>query len=140
MTKYAGGLAVLKRNTTGSTYVTVVQVLDMGDVGYNRAQIDVTAYGDSWTDTLAGLKEGTEFTLTVAYDPNDTQHQALKADFDAGTTKKYQLSHPGISPTTNAGWEFTVVPLNFVASAPQDGAWQAVLTFKIVNPGVVAVT
>lgn len=140
MTKYRGFRAVFKRNTSGSTYVTIGQVLELGDVGSNRNLIDVTAYGDAWADYLGGVQDGTEVTLRVAFDPNDAQHAAMKADYDAGTTKNYQLQQPDISPNTTAAFQFPAIITQFVGRAPMDGAWESEMTLKIVNPGVTQVT
>lgn len=140
MTKYRGFRAVLKRNTTGSTYVTVGQVLEIGDVGSERAEVDVTAYGDAWADFLGGVQTGTEFTIRVAFDPNDTQHAAIKADYDAGTTKTFQLQQPDITPNTTAALQFPALLKGFLNRSPMDGAWEAEITMRIVNPGVSFVT
>lgn len=139
MPKYRGYRAIIARNTTGSTYVTVGQILEYGEIGSTREQIDVTAHGDEWMDFLAGRQEGTEFTMRIAYDPADTQHIALKTDYDTGTVKKYHLTHPDITGV-NTGLEISMVPTGWVARSPMDGAYEAEATFKIVNPGVVLIT
>ena len=139
MTKYRGYRAIFARNSTGSTYVTVGQLMDIGDVGSTRDMIDVSAHGDEWMDFLAGRQEGTEFELTYAYDPNDATHTALKTDYDAATSKKYHLTHPDITGST-AGVELTAIITGWRVNAPQDGAYTAVATLKIVNPGVTLIT
>lgn len=137
MAKYKGYKAVLKRNTTGTTYATVGQVLEIGEVGSTRALIDVTAHGDEWMDWLTGRQDGTEVTVNVALDPVDAQHLALKTDYDAGTQKKFRMEHPDF-PTR--GLEFTTVITSYRERAEQGGAYQALITLKIVNPGVAVVT
>jgi hypothetical protein len=138
MTKYRGYRALLSRNTTGSTYATVGQILETGDAGSTRELIDVTAHGDEWMDFLGSRQEGTEFTLRLAFDPADTQHAALKADYDAGTSKKFHVVHPDITGST-AAVEFTAITTGFLIRDPMDGAHEAELTLKIVNPGVAFV-
>lgn len=129
---------MFSRNTTGSTYVTVGQLLDVGEVGSTRDTIDVTAHGDEWMDFLGGRQEGTEFDLSYAYDPNDAQHTALKTDYDAGTSKKFRLTHPDITGST-AGLELTAIITGWRVSPPQDGAYTGIATLKIVNPGVTLI-
>jgi len=138
-TKYRGYRAALARNTTGSTYVTVASVLEMGEPGSTREMIDVTGHGDEWKDFLSGAQEGTEFQMRLAYDPADAQHIAVKTDYDAGTVKKYHLTHPDITGA-NTGLEISMVPVGWQAGAPMDGAYTATANFKIVNPGVVLIT
>jgi hypothetical protein len=139
MTKYRGYRATFARNTTGSTYVVIGQILDIGEVGSERETIDVTAHGDEWMDFLVGRQEGAEFDLQYAYDPNDVQHTALKTDYDAGTSKKYHLMHPDITGSS-AGIELTALIRGWRVGAPMDGAYTATATLKIVTPGVVLIT
>jgi hypothetical protein len=139
MTKYRGYRTKLLRNTTGTTYVQVGQVLELGDVGSTRSLIDVTAHGDEWTDNLAGIQDGAEMTVRLAFDHVDAQHTALKADYDAGTIKKFHIEHPDMTGANN-GVELSAVVTSFVRRQPVDGAVEAEVTLKIVNPGVVLYT
>ena len=137
MPKYPGYKMVLSRNTTGSTYVTVGQVLDIGDVGSTRALIDVTAYGDDWSDFLSGIQEGSEMSIRVALDPADSQHTALKDDYDNNVgPKKFHLEHPDHTQ----GLELTATQTSYVRRFPMDGAYEAVIGLKIVDPGVTTYT
>jgi hypothetical protein len=138
MTKYRGYRAIFQRNTTGSTYVTIANVLEIGEVGSTRALVDVTAHGDEWMDFLGARQEGTEFEIRTAYDPNDAQHTALKTDYDAGTSKKYHMIHPDITGST-AGVELTAIITGWRVNPPQDGAYTATAQLKIVNPGVALI-
>ena len=133
MAKYPGYKVVMKRNTTGSTYVTVGQVLEIGDVGSSRAQIDVTAMGDTWADFLPGIQEGTELAVRVALDPADSQHTAMKADYDDNVgAKKFHFEHPDHTQ----GIEMTAISTGYATRFPIDGAYEAEFTLKIVSPGV----
>jgi hypothetical protein len=139
MTKVAGYNGILKRNTTGSVYATVGQIMSIGPVGSDRALIDVSAHGDQWSDFVIGRQEGNEVELTIAYDPADAQHVALKTDYDASTpvAKNYQLQHPAFA--THA-LQFPAYTTHYEEEATDDGAYEAHITFKIVNPGVSVVT
>src|SRR5512143_3225529 len=99
MTKVAGYQGFLKRNTVSTTYVTVGQIMSISAVGSERNLIDVSAHGDSWADFVAGRMEGTEVTLSVAFDLSDAQHVAIKSDYDATVpaSRNYQLQHPGFA-------------------------------------------
>jgi hypothetical protein len=133
MTKYRGYRTVLSRNTTGSTYVAVGQVLEIGDIGSSRAQVDVSAHGDEWMDFLGGRQEGLEVTIRYAFDPADSQQTQIKSDYDNAVTRKYRLTHPDHAAIA----EFTTISLGYLERPPQDGAYEAEITLKIVTPGLV---
>lgn len=139
MTRYRGYRTKLLRNTTGTTYVQVPQVLEIGEVGSSRGQIDGTAFGDEWTYILGGIQDGSEIEIRLAFDHADTQHQAMKTDYDAGTEKKYHLEHPDMTGT-NAGVEITTTPLSFRRNFAIDGTVEALITLKVVNPGMTFYT
>ena len=134
MTKYQGYKAVLSYNTTGSTYVDIGQVMEIGDIGSTRGLIDVSAYGDEWSDFLGGRQEGTEFTVRLAFDPADTSHDFLKTNYDdGGLVKTYHMEHPDMA---TRGLEFTAIQTGYLERSPQDGAWEVEITYKVVEPGV----
>ena len=139
MAKVAGFNGFLKRNSTGSTYVTVAQIMSLGPVGSERNLIDVSAHGDQWADFVVGRQEGNEVELTIAYDPADAQHTAIKTDYDAVTpaTRNYQLQHSAFA--THA-LQFPAYVTKYEEEATDDGAYEAHVTFKIVSPGVSVVT
>ncbi len=139
MTKVAGYTGLLKRNTTGSTYVTVGQIMSISAVGSTRNLIDVSAHGDSWSDFLPGRQEGSEVTLIIAFDPADTQHVALKTDYDATVpvARNYELQHPAFA---TRALRFPAYTTQYEEEATDDGAYTAMVTFKIVSPGVSVVT
>jgi hypothetical protein len=139
VTKVAGYNGFLKRNTTGSTYATVGQIMSLSAVGSERALIDVSAHGDSWSDFVMGRQEGTEVELTIAFDPADAQHVALKTDYDAVTpaSRLYELQHPAFA---TRALRFPAYTTQYEEEATDDGAYEAHVTFKIVSPGVTVVT
>jgi hypothetical protein len=139
LTKVAGYNGFLKRNTTGTTYATVGQIMSLGAVGSERALIDVSAHGDQWSDFVIGRQEGNEVAMTVAFDPNDAQHVAMKTDYDASTptARNYQLQHPAFA---TRALQFPAYTTKYEEEATDDGAYEAHITFKIVNPGVSVVT
>jgi len=137
--KYKGYRGFLKRNTTGSTYATVGQLKSLGPVGSSRALIDVSAHGDEWADFITGRQEGNEVAMVIIYDPADAQHVALKTDYDASTptARNYQLQH---SDYPTHALQFPAFTTQYEEEATDDGAYEAHVTFKIVNPGVSVVT
>lgn len=136
MTKYGARDAVLKRNTTGTTYVTIGQVLEMGDIGAERGLNDASVYGESFMDYVLGQQDGTEFAMRVAFDPADAQQTALGTDYDTSVPKKFHLEVP---PATT-GIEFTALVTSKIYRAPREGVYEAEFNMKIVNPGVTTYT
>ena len=132
MTKFGARDAVLKRNTTGTTYTLIGQVLEMGDVGSERSLNDSSVYGESWKDFVLGQQEGEEFPLRCAFDSADAQQTALAADYDSSAPKKFHLEVPP-SPT---GVEFTAIITSKKYRAPREGVYEVEFGMKIVNPGV----
>lgn len=139
MTKYAGYLGFLKRNSSGSVYTTVGQINSISAVGSSRNLIEVSAHGDNWADFIPGRQEGTEVELNVIYDPADAQIVAIKADYDASTqtVRNYQLQHPAYA--THA-LQFPAFIVKYEEEATDDGAYEAHVTLKVVSPGVSVVT
>lgn len=139
MAKVAGFLGFLKRNTTGSTYATVGQILSLGPVGSERGQIDVSAHGDLWEDIVPGRLVGNEVELVVAYDPADSQQTGIQTDYVAGTqtVRNYQLQHPAFA---SHALQFPAYVVKYEEEATDDGAYEMHATLKIVNPGVTVVT
>jgi hypothetical protein len=137
VTKYAAKTIDFQRNTTGSTYVSVGQVTAIDKVGSTRGLIDASAYGDTWADFVVGLQEGDEVGVTVALDPANAQHVALKGDYDAGLPKKFHLVNTAITPTRTL--EITTMITQYLEGGDLDGLYEAELTLKIVNPGLVII-
>jgi hypothetical protein len=139
MAKVGGYLGFLKRNTTGSTYVTVGNIMSISAVGSERTLIDVSAHGDAWNDYIPGRMDGSEVDLVVAFDPADAQHTAIKADYDAGTqtARNYELQHPAFA--THA-LRFPTIATKYEEEATDGDSYEMHVTFKIVNPGVSVVT
>jgi len=132
MAKQVGYLGFLKRNTTGSTYATVGQIMSLSEVGFEKPLIDVSAHGDTVADFLPGRAEGTEVELNIALDPADAQHVAIKADFDNTnqTARNYQLQHPNYSTRC---LQFPVLVTKYAEEATDDGAYEMHVTFKVTG-------
>lgn len=135
MAKFAARGIDFKRNTTGPTYVSVGQVLSIDPPGSSRALIDASAYGDTWMDYVVGLQEGSEITVTFAFDPSNAQHTAIKGDYDAGVSKNFQLTNTLMTAPTRTA-TFPVMITSYTEGGSLDGVHTGTVTMKIISPGV----
>src|SRR4030095_8403586 len=131
-------LGFLQPNQTSGNYVTIQQILTVGAVGSSRGQIDVSAHGDLWSDTIPGRLDGNEIDVVLLWDPADSQHQAIKADYDASTqtSRNYQLQHPAWA----TAYQFPALIFALEFEATDDGGMEGHFTLKIITPGVTTVT
>jgi hypothetical protein len=132
--KYPGRGIVFRRNTSGSTYADVGQVLEVDKFGSTRGTIDATAYGDTWADFVLGVQEGDDVALRLAFDPANAQHTALYADYQAATPKNYQIQNTLLSPSRTLTAPALVT--EYHEGGAIDGVYEAEMVMKIVQPGV----
>lgn len=125
MAKYAGRGLVL--DIAASDVGQVVSGLD--GIGGERALIDASAYGDEFMDYVLGQKDGSEFTLVIAYDPIDTEHLALLAAFESSAVTAFGLTH------AEAGWgcQFSGIVRAITRGGPRDGLMSMNVTIKITT-------
>jgi hypothetical protein len=126
MVKYGGNELELRIEAT-----VIGQCRSIGKVGATIQQIDASVYGDEWTDTIGGLKDGAEVALVIAHDPADSGQTALEAAWD-GESHTFTLAHPAV------GYEkdFDALVLTVLTGGERDGLLEMEATLKIVNPGV----
>ncbi|HXF71250.1 MAG TPA: phage tail tube protein [Actinomycetota bacterium] len=138
MTKYAGRQLELLIGDGGSpeNFAVVGQVTSLGEAGSSRDLIDASAYGDDWKDYVVGQQDGAELEVQIAYDPANTQHDAIQSAYAAATKRNFQLRH------TPAGFQvqFPAYVTAFSRGAERDGLLQLSATLKIVAPGVTDLT
>lgn len=74
-------------------FETIASVSDLSGPSRSRETIDVTAHDspDKYREFLAGLKDGGEVTATINFNPADTTHTQLDADFEDGVTRNWQI-------------------------------------------------
>lgn len=128
MAKYAARSLVLSIGAN-----PVAQVTAMGQVGSTRDLIDASAYGDDWKSYVLGQQDGDEVAITLAYDPSDTEHTALKTAYDTAAETSFGLSHAESAFDVT----FTAIVTNFTRGGDIGGLLQADATLKIIEPGVV---
>ena len=140
MPKYTGYTTVWSRATSSSfgTVATIINVREVTPgVGSERTLVDASAYGDQWMDWLVTQQDGVEWTMTLAYDPADAVHVLLKSDYDTPAANTWIRASHALS---DFRYNITNVLRGFSINPTRDGLLEAVMTFKVVNPGVVQET
>lgn len=133
--------AALERSDMASTptFTEVANVTNLSGPGLSRNTIDVTAHDspDAYMEFLGGLKDGGEVGMDINWDPGDTTHANLIADFEDTEPRDYQLVIPVLSGS--AEWAFSAIMTGFDPSYPTDDKIEASVTFKITGKPVLTV-
>jgi hypothetical protein len=131
------------------TYVTfsnMVGASDLSGPAQQASQIDVSSFSSTgYKEQISGLRDPGSLDMTVWFQPKDTTHAALQADFDAGTVIAWRVWIPdaadGAAPPDLSNSRMvmfgTVNQVSF--SAGTDGAWQASLTVLLSGKPVMIV-
>ncbi|MCM1974007.1 phage tail tube protein [Streptomyces sp. G1] len=132
----------LKRDSTGSgSFVTVANVSDLSGPSRQRDAIEVTAHDspDQYREFVKGLKDGGEVSVTINYDPGETTHAALDADFEENDLRDYQLVIlPGAADEHT--WDFSALITDISDAFPVDDRMEREVTFKISGKPVLTAT
>jgi hypothetical protein len=74
-------------------FVTVGQVVNIGEVGVERALIDVTNLASTLREYKVAIPDGAEIDFDLQYGGKaDTVQAALKTDLDAGTVRNFEIT------------------------------------------------
>ncbi|MCZ4605377.1 phage tail tube protein, partial [Streptomyces sp. Lzd4kr] len=123
----------LKRDSNGAgTFVTVANISDLNGPGRQRDAIEMTAHDspNQYREFGKGLKDGGEVTATINYDPTETSHAALDADFEEDDLRDYQIVLlPGTADEHT--WDFSALITDIGDAFPVDDRMERDVTFKI---------
>ncbi|WP_329545569.1 hypothetical protein OG548_14420 [Streptomyces sp. NBC_01356] len=131
-----------KRDSTGAgVFVAIANVSDISGPERTREAIEVTAHDspDKYREIIKGLKDGGEVTLTINYDPGETTHEALDADFEEDELRAYQVVLlPGEADEHT--WDFTAMITDLGDAFPIDDKMERDATFKISGKPTLTAT
>lgn len=132
----------LKRDATGSgSYAVIANVSDLSGPSRSREAIEVTAHDspDKYREVVKGLKDGGEVTATINFDPGETSHLALDADFEEDDLRNYQIvALPGDADEYTCTFAAMITDLG--DSYPIDDKMEREVTFKISGKPTFAST
>jgi hypothetical protein len=127
--KYAAKGAVIKVAATATPTNVVDGVKEISIIGGEREMIDVTNHGSTVTKSTIPhpLRDLRGIELVIFYDPADTQHERMRAAFEAVTREYMTLVLPDTGAAQHA---FTGYYTKFsTPSIGQDGGLEVACTF-----------
>ncbi|AMS01573.1 MULTISPECIES: phage tail tube protein [Streptomyces] len=130
--KDAFGSQFLRDSTGSGSFVLVANVTDISGPSRSREAIEVTAHDspNRYREFIKGLKDGGEVELTINYDPGNSTHTALDADFEEDDLRDYQVVIlPGEADEHT--WAFSALITDLGDEYPTEGQMERTATFKI---------
>ena len=112
-------------------FVTVPQLVNLGEVGVERSLIDVTNLASTLREYKVAIPDGAEIDLDFQYGGKaDLVQAALKTDLDNGTVRNFQVTLTD-SPATV--WAFSGLVTAFKIGAPIDSVTPLTVRVKITT-------
>lgn len=139
--KDAFGTQLLRDTTGAGIFAAVANVSDLSGPARAREAIEVTTHDspNKYREFIKGLKDGGEVEATINYDPGNTSHQALDADFEEDDLRDYQLVIlPGEADEHT--WDFTALITAVGDAYPTDNKIERTVTFKISGKPTLTAT
>lgn len=137
----AFGTQFLRDSNGAGSYTVIANVSDLAGPSRSREAIEVTAHDSphQYREFVKGLKDGGEVTLTLNYDPGESTHTALDADFEEDELRNYQIIVlPGEADEHT--WTFSGLITDLSDSFPVDDRMEREVTFKISGKPTLAAT
>ncbi|WP_327376197.1 hypothetical protein OG393_20960 [Streptomyces sp. NBC_01216] len=130
------------RDTTGSgAFGVIANVSDISGPSRSREAIEVTAHDspDKYREFIKGLKDGGEVEITLNYDPGNSTHAALDADFEEDDLRAYQvIILPGDDDEHT--WGFSALITDLGDAYPIEDKMERTATFKISGKPTLTAT
>ncbi|MFI6334129.1 phage tail tube protein [Streptomyces sp. NPDC050535] len=137
----AFGTQLLRDSTGSGSFVEIANVSDLSGPSRQREAIEVTAHDspDKYREFIKGLKDGGEVSATINFDPGETTHLALDADFEEDDLRAYQIvALPGDADELTC--QFNALITDLGDSYPIDDKMSREVTFKISGKPVFTAT
>lgn len=137
----AHGTQFLRDTTGAGTFAVIANVSDISGPSRERESMDVTAHDspDKYREFVKGLKDGGEVTITLNYNPANSTHSDLDADFEEVALRKYQVV---VLPDTadERTWEFSGLITSIGDEFPTDDKMEREVTFKLSGKPTLTAT
>jgi predicted secreted protein len=133
---------LFKRDTDGAgTFGTVANVSNLSGPNRTREAIEVTAHDspDQYREFVKGLKDGGEVVVTINYNPGNSTHSQLDADFEEADLRAYQVVLlPGEDDEHT--WDITGLITDIGDEFPIDDRMEREITVKVSGKPTLTAT
>lgn len=109
-------------------FTKITEVKNFNGPGGTATVIDTSDLDSVAKEKRMGLPDEGQFTFTINYVPNDTQHTALRAARASRALTNFKLLFTDSPQTT---WTFAAFVLGFAISGAVDGVVQANVTLEV---------
>ncbi len=116
-------------------FTTVTQLVNIGEVGSERALIDTTNLASTLREYKGAIPDGAEIQLDFQYDSDEAGQTGLKTDLDANTVRNYQIN---IQDSPVAVFAFSGLVIDWKISNPLDNV--VPLSVRIKITGTLTIT
>ncbi|MFJ2701888.1 phage tail tube protein [Streptomyces sp. NPDC087428] len=130
--KDALGTKFLRDTTGAGAFAVIANVSDISGPSRKREAIEVTAHDspNKYREFIKGLKDGGEVELTINWDPGNTSHLALDADFEEDDLRDYQVIVLPGDPDEHT-WDLSGLITDIGEAYPTDDKMERTVTVKI---------
>ena len=132
------GVVFAREDTTLSpvAFVAVPQVVNISEVGVERALIDKTNLASTLREYAVAIPDGSELDIDLQYGGvADLVQAALKTDHDAGTVRNFSITLTD-SPATV--WTFAGLVIAFKIGVPIDNVIPLTVRVKMTTTLTIA--
>jgi hypothetical protein len=135
MAEQAYGITFEYSTDSGSTYTAVGSITDIVPPAVTKETIETTNHGSSGVRSyIGGLVDFGEVSITVQYDPDGTEHNAIrdlaKTANDTVGNYQYKISYNDAGSSTEV---FGGIVTGFEQEAPMDDVLSATFTIKVTG-------
>ena len=116
-------------------FAAIGQLVNIGEVGVERALIDVTNLASILREYKGAIPDGSEIDLDFQYDSSNAKQTLMKTDIDADTVRNYKVLLSDSPPTD---FSFPALVISWKIGAPIDNV--VPLTVRIKITGSLTIT
>lgn len=117
--------------TEGFTAIAGIKSIGIPGLSADTADTTTLASTSNYEEALSTVLRTGDLTLSISWDPDDTQHQGFLTDYASGAVKNYQIVFTDATPTT---FQFGSIVTGVSISIETGSEVTAEVTFK--NTGV----
>lgn len=125
-----GMLIQLGSGASPQVWSTITEVTEIGGPGGQAAQIDVTDLSSTAKEFRMGLQDEGQITLSMAWIPTDTQHDALRTARAGQTLTAFRIL---FTDSPNTEWMFNAFVLGIEISNSVDEVTRASVTLLLTG-------